>query len=169
MLRGAGIESDQGHEHVIEVMRQVYDQLKALYRATKSNKDTVRDIKKADDMVQSFQLLNVDALESDEEAGEASGTTSVSATISKSTKDKLKKRRRKKAKERMQQACLVEESDDDPYFALICLLFDLESMREYIREVWMDYKDGKVDLTLLPSPSMQPLTSFGRIRMTPQP
>jgi hypothetical protein len=54
-------------------------------------------------------------------------------------------RKQKRAQEQAKHIFLRED-DEDPYFVLMCLLSDLKAMREYIKEVWQEYKDGKVDL-----------------------
>jgi hypothetical protein len=154
LLQSFGVENDDGHQHIISVLKEVYGKLKRRYNASRNVSKPVNVCKEDDTLVPSFQLLEVEPLKS---ASGAEGFEERQIQIatpdlprpkmSKSKKGKLKKKKKCK-----QQHATLEEDDysleenEDPFFVLMCLLSDLKSMREYIREIWQEYKDGKVDL-----------------------
>jgi hypothetical protein len=56
-----------------------------------------------------------------------------------------KERGRDQEESKVEQDFYLEEHED-PYFILMCLLADLQSVRKYVKDIWIDYKAGKVDL-----------------------
>lgn len=152
LLRAIGLESDDGHQHIISVIEQVYRKLNAHYQACKGHGKLPRAFSKSDTLAPSFQLLDLEAGGSDDGMQEEMELVPVhvpspSAQLSKSQKSKLKKKRKERAKKQgLQDFCLLDDIDADPNFVLMCLLSDLQSIREYVKGIWREYNEGKVDL-----------------------
>lgn len=160
LLQGTDDESDKRHQHVIEIIGDVFRKLKSHMQACRVD---VRP--KAEQCIQedeaspasSFQLLGLDPLESGDEANSSGDEQSVDKRpqlkVSKNRKDKLLKKKKKKKTAAAAQKTSSDvyhlkedEKAEDPYFVLMCLLNDLKEMRQYIKELWQDYKEGRVDL-----------------------
>lgn len=158
LRRGTDLESDERHQHFISVIGEVLEKLKRHYEEAASveakgiavaqvNNDNVDDTP-----APSFQLLGIDPLENDRSEEDDDGALpslqppvgGSGAKLTKNQKAKLQKKKRK-AKQQAQQM-QGDEDDDDTHFVLMCLLFDLRSMREYLKELWKGYREGTVDL-----------------------
>jgi hypothetical protein len=157
LRRGTDLESDERHQYFISVIGEVLEKLEDHYQESASAHSRGTTVSKVneddndDTLLPSFQLLGIDPLEDkrDEDEDENAvpspqpvfGSNGVKLTKNQKAKRQKKKRKAKQLVQQMQM-----QDDDDPHFVLTCLLFDLRSMREYIKEVWKEYREGKVDL-----------------------
>lgn len=149
VLKGIDVESDKRHQHVILVIEEVYKKLKAHYQASKRTKQKpmAADLRGDRDLVPSFQLLDVDPLQSDGEESDGARGEQSAATLAKLTKNKKDKLLKKRKKAREASKCFyLDDAEEDPYFVLVCLLKDLKCMRDYVKELWQKYKECKSDL-----------------------
>jgi hypothetical protein len=158
-LRGEDLESDERHEHFITIIQQVYEKLSSHFN-TDVNRKGDGNGRAVENLQSSFGQLEVDNLVSEDEEEDAEGTEDkvssreaaeeTARTAKKKTKKSKKARDREKAKKRLHaytQENFYLDEDEDPYFVLHCLLLDLDSLREYLKGLWSDYREGKVDLT----------------------
>lgn len=147
LLRGINVDSDIRHQFVISTIADVFGKLKRHYQASK--KPAGEQLPYSDEtLVPFFQLLDLEPLDSGAESdGGAEGDFTRDAPPIKLNKNKKEKLRKKKKRAReASKHFYLEEEDEDPYFVLVCLLSDLQSMRAYIKQLWNDYKHNQVDL-----------------------
>lgn len=146
LLKGVDPESDKRHQYIItiiaEVVEKLRDHVQALKKAPKV-KAAVKD-DEPNGLIPAFQVLKVDPLESSGSEHEIEEPPPVQAN--KKSRKKKTQKKNKKVRDQMKDIHLSEDEDEDPYFVLMCLLSDLKSIREYLKEVWKEYKAGKVDL-----------------------
>ena len=131
-------------------MAEVYEKLNSLYQTSKpasksKDADSTSTKDEADNLTPSFQILELEPLGGEDCGSDGEITASASTTrLTKNQKDKQLKKK-KKAREQAKQIYFRDE-DEDPHFVLMCLLSDLQAMRKYIKEVWQEYREAKVDL-----------------------
>jgi hypothetical protein len=153
VLQGTDIESDSRHQHVISIIANVLKKLRDHSHAAKSTqkakaKEAPPLEEEKDSPIPSFKLLQVEAAGDSDDEHDVTEDIGPREILTKAQKAKLQKKK-KKARQKAQatqQVYFLDDYDDDPYFVLMCLLSDLRSMRKYIKEIWQEYKDGKVDL-----------------------
>jgi hypothetical protein len=159
LLRGIDIESDERHQHAINTIGEVFGKLTRHHNASKHlsktedfklrEEDNVKEeLKVKKEAVPSFQLLELESIasgcESSSDSEGKSEDIKARVKINKSKQKKLRKHKKKLRKQGKQTE--LQKDEEDPYFVLICLLSDLKSMRDYIKEIWREYREGKVDL-----------------------
>lgn len=149
LMRGTDLDSDLRHQHVISVIGEVCNKLLAHYKASKHGAPRGTVEQNDAELAPSFQLLEVEPLNSGDDHSDGEGDASLTETprikLSKNQKDRLLKKKTK-AKKSAKDYYLADDEQEDPYFVLMCLLSDLKSMRDYIKEIWQEYKDEKLDL-----------------------
>lgn len=150
-MQSLGISSDQGHLHVISEIRNVYEKLKrhALKSLTAEWKDDLTS-KGEEDVISLFKHLDIEPLEDgdDDESslvGVNISETNLPVKLSKNRRKKRKLKQKRKQR-RLPNPAFIDDGDEDPYFVLTCLLSDLNSMRDYIKQIWQEYRDGRLDL-----------------------
>jgi hypothetical protein len=156
LLQGTDVESDKRHRYVIDIIEEVYEKLNSLYQISKpasKPKDAASASRQdeGDNLTPSFQILELEPLEGEDCGGDGEDTIASASTtkLTKNQKDKQLKKK-KKAREQAKQIYFRDE-DEDPHFVLMCLLSDLQATRKYIKEVWQEYKEAKVDLVTVSS------------------
>jgi hypothetical protein len=146
LLKGVDLESDKRHQYIISIIAEVVEKLRnhvQAFKKTSKPKTAAKD-NEEDGLAPSFQVLDLDPLGSSE--SEDDNERLAQAPMNKKSRKKKTQKKNKKVKEHMKKLHLSEDEDEDPYFVLMCLLSDLKSIREYLKEVWHEYKAGKVDL-----------------------
>lgn len=168
-MKGIDPESDQRHEHVISIFQEVYEKLYNHFHAhsTAKQKEKAnlkpRQSKSQREQFISFELLELEDL--DEEYSEDSDSTGETVTMTssrttassspKSNKKKKSKKCRDRQKAKVQALRSNKEwsdgigegqEEEDPYFVLMCLLSDMMLMRKYIKEIWAEYRQKKINL-----------------------
>jgi hypothetical protein len=152
LLQGIDLESDKRHQCVIATIDEVFRKLKAHFQASKQASSKEQVVPQTGDELPlnpSFRLLEIEALESGDEAdSDAEGNLLEDVSKVKLSKNKKSKnlKKKKKARENAEPVHLLEDEEEDSYFVLMCLLSDLKTMREYIMEIWQEYKEGKLNL-----------------------
>jgi hypothetical protein len=148
ILGGVNAESDIRHQYVVAVMAEVFQKLTRHHQAPRQvlKSDTATDCRKEEQTLSSFQLLAIEAMESSEDDSIRKSSTMTQSSTNKHRNMKKKMLKKKKKSRQQASKAYLLDVDEDRYFVLMCLLSDLKSMRGYIKEVWQEYRDGKVDL-----------------------
>jgi hypothetical protein len=126
-------ESNEGHSHIISVLEEV---LMTLYPrfAVSAGRDS-----KESDFKTSFSNIGelenrFAALEVEEPADVVGGSPAINANTQLSTVYDLESPQTK------------SDLDQEKLFAIYCLFDDLERLRTHLTQLWMDYKEKRVDL-----------------------
>lgn len=125
--------ANEGHVYFIGIFEQVYDLLSP--RCTEEKPSPFGESDKADDVdfINSFEGLDVHDFSDSEISAWAEGTTPVSQ------KTWTQKSKGKKTYK-------IEDREEELFFSLYCFYSDMNDVRQYLRDLWSQYKNGKLDL-----------------------
>jgi hypothetical protein len=127
-------QDNQGHVHFIKIFEQVFDILSPKNGTTTDPKKhaSVEYSEKDVEFINSFAGLEVeDALSEDDTYGPYRPTEPS---------------KKKKSANTTQYRYETEEEVEEMLFAIFCFYTDINDVRNYLKGLWTEYRDGKLDL-----------------------
>ncbi|KAK6526597.1 hypothetical protein TWF694_005179 [Orbilia ellipsospora] len=140
------------HQHFIDVMEDAHRRLSTVERKPDQNKTADKEITVGDSSNR-FKILTPSSSSQKEKSNQLSPSISKTKPLAKSKSNKTSGSNKSSTSSKPKSQPILEfkienEYDKDisePFFIVYCLLLDLNRIRDYIKELWVEYKDGKLD------------------------